>query len=143
MKTIATIGILVIAQFCGCTNTSENENKKVENSSLITENVNKSDQIFENERFRNVRVSRQDDSIRVTGEARVFEANFLYEVFHNTQKVKDSFITASIGAPEWGSFKFSVKLPETQPGDSVFVRIYESSAKDGSPLGILHMRVNE
>lgn len=86
--------------------------------------------------FRNVEVEKKaDGEYTVTGEARVFEASFSYNVEDGHQMlVETQNVTASEGAPNWGTFEFDVsidknKLPEN---GTLTLTLFTTSAKDGS-----------
>lgn len=69
-------------------------------------------------------------TVQVKGEAIAYEATVGWQVRQNGGIVKQGHTMASIGAPEQGSWSFSVTLP---PG-SYEIRAYETSGKDGSPM---------
>ncbi|RBW71094.1 Gmad2 immunoglobulin-like domain-containing protein [Bacillus taeanensis] len=71
-------------------------------------------------------------SFLVEGEARVFEANFLYRLEDGHNVLAEGFVTASEGAPGWGEFSFEINYEGATSPSAVLV-IYEGSAKDGSP----------
>ncbi|NLG32423.1 MAG: hypothetical protein GX550_02785 [Syntrophomonadaceae bacterium] len=71
----------------------------------------------------------------VTGVARVWEANVLYEVTDQDGEVLfNGFTTASIGAPEWGDFTFSV---DGDLSEAHVLRVFSESAKDGSKMDVV------
>ncbi|GFN32844.1 Gmad2 immunoglobulin-like domain-containing protein [Paenibacillus xylaniclasticus] len=76
----------------------------------------------------------------VRGEARVFEAAFSYsfEDGHNT--LAEGHVMADMGAPEWGQFEFTVTF-EKPTSPFGILTLYESSAKDGSPIHKLQIAV--
>jgi hypothetical protein len=75
------------------------------------------------------------EKLTVTGTARVWEANVLYEVTDKNDKVLfDGFTTASVGAPLWGDFSISI---DGDLGEAYVVRIFTESAKDGSRMDIV------
>lgn len=102
--------------------------------------------VAENEAFRllspgiNAQVGR---AFKVKGQARVFEAAFSYTFEDGHDVLAEGHVQASQGAPEWGDFEFEVKLPEsidpTSPTGTL--TLYESSAKDGSPIHQLTITV--
>jgi spore germination protein GerM len=63
------------------------------------------------------------------GEATVFEANVSWELTQKGGRLQGGFVTASIGAPERGTW--SVQLNGLAPGKYT-LRAWEASAKDGS-----------
>jgi spore germination protein GerM len=70
--------------------------------------------------------------IQVTGIARAFEATVDWALYDRdgTQLIS-GFVTASIGAPDWGGFSISIPyaVDELQVGT---LQVWETSAKDGS-----------
>ncbi len=73
--------------------------------------------------------------LTVTGTARVWEANVLYEVTDKNDKVLfNGFTTASIGAPDWGDFSFSI---EGDLSEAYILRVFTESAKDGSRMDMV------
>lgn len=78
---------------------------------------------------------------RVSGLANVFEATFRVQVFDAKGKVlADEQVMASCGTGCWGSFKEDIAytIAKAQYGT---LRVYESSAKDGSPVNVTKYRV--
>ncbi len=67
--------------------------------------------------------------VTVTGEATVFEATVSWELTRGGSVVKKGFETASVGAPERGTY--SIALGRLPAGDYT-IRVWEASAKDGS-----------
>ena len=82
--------------------------------------------------------SRISRTFTVTGAARVFEANVVWRVKDSSQKVvAQGHTTASLGtSPVWGTFSTPVTLPASVNGN-VTLEVYETSAKDGSELGLV------
>lgn len=94
---------------------------------------------YNNERFRRVWVLKSNDNTyRVTGQARVFEATLNYAVVHNNQEMLTGFATASTGAPEWGDFSFTFTL-ETPSDQNAELLLFEISAKDGARTHTLNI----
>lgn len=91
-----------------------------------------------NDRFRDVTLVRlSNDSANLRGRARIFEANLSYAVYEQGKLMYENFHTTSAGAPEWGEFDFNIKVPAPSTDTGTYVMVYESSAKDGSRVGIL------
>ena len=91
-----------------------------------------------NERFKDVTVKKiSSDSVHVSGKARIFEANLSYAVYEKGKQVREGFHTASAGAPEWGDFDFNIASPRSSGDTGTYIIIFESSAKDGSRVGVL------
>jgi sporulation and spore germination protein/immunoglobulin-like protein involved in spore germination len=68
--------------------------------------------------------------VRIAGTSNTFEANMHLDVFQGDKKLVDTFITASSGSGDRGTFETSVPLDVT--GDLRIV-LYAPSAEDGSP----------
>jgi len=100
------------------------------------------DIVAENEAFRifepepNVVV---DKTLKVRGEARVFEAVLSYSLEDGHEILAEGHVQASKGAPEWGSFEIDITLKQMPTSPSGMLTIYEGSAKDGSPIHQLHI----
>jgi spore germination protein GerM len=69
-------------------------------------------------------------TVRLAGQATVFEATVSWEILRGDSVLKRGFTTATVGAPGRGTFQTPVPLP---PGGYV-ARAFESSAKDGTPM---------
>jgi hypothetical protein len=69
-------------------------------------------------------------TVRLAGQATVFEATVSWEIVRGDAVVRRGFTTATVGGPGRGTFETSVTLP---PGRYV-ARAFESSAEDGRPL---------
>lgn len=97
-------------------------------------NISHEKEQIENKAFRNIQVSGSQGQYIVTGEARVFEATFQYEVSDGHFIFLKGFETASTGAPDWGTFTLELNVPkENLPKNGTLtVFLYEESAKDGS-----------
>ncbi|MGP4078836.1 Gmad2 immunoglobulin-like domain-containing protein [Pseudalkalibacillus sp. R45] len=72
------------------------------------------------------------------GKARVFEANFQYELKDGETVLENDFITASEGAPGWGEFERVITVPDTIDS-KLILKIFVSSAKDGSEINVLEI----
>lgn len=75
----------------------------------------------------------------VKGQARVFEAAFGYSFEDGHNVLAEGHAMADMGAPEWGTFELTVTLKEMPTSPTGVLTIYESSAKDGSPVHELHI----
>jgi hypothetical protein len=88
----------------------------------------------DNPAFRHIKVSGEDGEYIVTGEARVFEAVFMYAVEdgHN-EIIKETPFYANEGAPSWSHFEIKVSIPKEKlpENGTLTIYIYERSAKDG------------
>ena len=92
-----------------------------------------------NSAFRNIIVTGEQGIYTVTGEARVFEATFHYEVSDGHFVYQQGFLTTSAGAPEWGTFTLDISVsPEDLPENGTLsLGLYEESANDGSIINEL------
>jgi hypothetical protein len=101
------------------------------NSTAKGSSINNED----NPAFRNIKVSGENGEYTVTGEARVFEAAFMYTVEdgHN-ELIKETPFYANEGAPSWSKFELKVSIPKEKlpENGTLTIHIYERSAKDGS-----------
>ena len=89
-----------------------------------------------NQAFRNISVSGSSGNYVITGEARVFEATIQYEVEDGHYIYVEGFVTASEGAPGWGTFTINIDIPEADLPDNatLMLILFEESAQDGSRL---------
>jgi hypothetical protein len=87
---------------------------------------------FQNEKFRNVKVEQLDSNrFRITGEARVYEANVNYVIEDGHYELKQGFITAANAAPEWGGFQETITFERRDRNRPVHLILFEESADDG------------
>lgn len=93
----------------------------------------------QNQAFRNISVVGTQGSYVVTGEARIFEATVQYDVEDGHFVYLEGFVTASEGAPGWGTFTIDISIPEEDlPNNATLMLIlFEESAKDGSRINEL------
>jgi hypothetical protein len=97
-----------------------------------------SEESYSNDRFRDVWVERLGEhQFRVKGRARVFEANVSWVVEDGHVELKEGFVTADAGGPEWGAFDFTLEVEKQRPHSTLTLVLFESSAKDGSRVGEL------
>lgn len=88
---------------------------------------------YSNERFRNVKVRKLNDSSwHVSGQGQIFEARFGWVVEDGHNELASGFESTAAGAPAWGDFSFTVVAVMQQPNTTRHLVIYETSAKDGS-----------
>ncbi|WP_246938637.1 BsuPI-related putative proteinase inhibitor [Bacillus pinisoli] len=100
-----------------------------------SESEGSQDEQKQNPAFRNIKAAGSNGEYVITGEARVFEAVFMYAVEDgHHQLVKETPFFANEGAPSWSSFELKISIPKDQlPTEgTVTAHIYERSAKDGS-----------
>lgn len=89
--------------------------------------------IYDNKRFRNVRVQKTDDTtFRITGQGQIFEANFNYVVEDGHNELLSGYHMTDAGAPEWGNFDFTIAVKKQRPNSMLHLILYEVSTMDGS-----------
>ena len=89
--------------------------------------------VYSNQRFRNVRVQKLGGNrFLITGEGQIFEANFGWYVEDGHEELKSGNEMTDAGAPEWGTFSFTVRVKKKRPNSTLHIVLYESSAQDGS-----------
>jgi len=118
------------------------------NEELQQVEITPGEQPIENMAFRNINVTGSQGNYVVTGEARIFEATLHYEVSDGHNVFLSGFETASVGAPEWGTFTLNLIVsPDDLPKNGTLTLVlYEESMKDGSiinELGIALETFNE
>jgi hypothetical protein len=80
-------------------------------------------------------------SFVASGTSNTFEATHQLEVLDaKGTKVVDTFVTATSGTGERGTWQKPVELPAGAAG-TFTVRVFESSAKDGSPIGLVDIPI--
>ncbi|RZJ48609.1 MAG: hypothetical protein EOO44_20660, partial [Flavobacterium sp.] len=90
---------------------------------------------FQNERFRFVTINREGDSVRVQGEAQIFEASFSYTIEDGHNILAEGHATTDAGAPAWGRFDFTTYIPQYPTHLTPHIILFEASAKDmGKPV---------
>lgn len=119
-------------------NETENSEQNNDTDGQPDEAAEERDVVLENEAFRVFEPEENavvGNEFTVRGEARVFEANVLYEFEDGHNILDEGFVTASAGAPEWGEFEITISFDETA-NDSGTVILYEEDMENGE-------RVNE
>ncbi|MFZ3589196.1 BsuPI-related putative proteinase inhibitor [Bacillus sp. DJP31] len=106
--------------------------KSVENTET---EASESEVDSDNPAFRNIKSTGENGEYIITGEARVFEASFMYSVEdgHN-ELIKETPFQANEGAPSWSAFELKVSIPKDKlpSNGTITAHIFERSAKDGS-----------
>jgi hypothetical protein len=79
--------------------------------------------------------------LRLTGAARVFEANVSWRLVDSSSRVVGSGrFNASLGSSAvWGTFDTRIQLPTGAAVGSVTLEVFEASAKDGSDQGLIQI----
>ncbi|OZM58235.1 hypothetical protein CIB95_01290 [Lottiidibacillus patelloidae] len=97
--------------------------------------------ISDNNAFRNIEVSKSGVNgtiYRVSGEARVFEAVYQYEVIVDGEVVLSKMETVKEGAPTWSPFTIIVDFNEVaKTQGNVVLELFVYSANDGSKENII------
>ena len=95
-----------------------------------------------NDRFRKVTVNRTGDSTFViSGEGQIFEASFGWVIEDGHNELKNGYATTDAGAPEWGKFRFEITAEKKRPNSTLHLVLFESSAKDGSRVHQLPVKL--
>ncbi|MYL32260.1 hypothetical protein GLW08_05750 [Pontibacillus yanchengensis] len=100
--------------------------------------------VSEDQAFRNINVEGSNGEYTVTGEARVFEGSFLYNVEdgHNVL-VNETAVQANQGGPNWGKFDFDVSIAKDKlpSNGTLTMMMYTKSAKDGSIENVKYVKL--
>jgi len=119
-KIIALSTAVVIggSTFFGVMNTSWAQKipQQIEQS-FLKPAVRAAEEAAKEETFRNVTVADRNVQYIVSGKARVHEGTYNYTVKQGGMIVAEGFGTASMGAPEWGTFKQKVSIPASKMSD--------------------------
>ena len=98
--------------------------------------------MYSNEAFKNVSVQNLgNDKFQVKGQARVFEATINWSVEDGHYILADGFATADKGAPEWGNFEFELTAKKAEVNSTMLLILFEASAKDGSQMHTLPIKL--
>ena len=97
------------------------------------------EEIYHNEVFKDVVVTKNADTIIVTGKAQVFEGVFQYALYDGEKAVKEGNYQTE-GAPAWGEFEitFAKELVSTNTSK---LELFVYSAKDGSKINTLEIPI--
>jgi hypothetical protein len=143
MKNIISLFIVIILSSCGA---KEERSEVIGESDSLKSNHNTSQlpnddasnptltpKAYSNERFRDVTVRKNEgNTFTVTGKGQIFEASFGWVVEDGHNELMKGFESTDAGAPEWGSFEFSVAVQKQRPNSTLTLVLFETSAKDGS-----------
>ncbi|MEH7012554.1 Gmad2 immunoglobulin-like domain-containing protein [Neobacillus niacini] len=139
MKRKFLLGIFMVLFFgltaCSLDINISTDDKKpdvIDNGNNQEEEENKQ---YENESFKEVKVSRSNGKITVEGKARVFEGVFQYAVISGTEILLENHYQTD-GAPAWGNFEITIDK-ELMTKEEVSIELFVYSAKDGSKTDIL------
>lgn len=78
--------------------------------------------------------------VRISGNANVFEATVSIRILAGDEVIAETFATATCGTGCRGTYSKSVSFQVPQETEGV-IQVYESSAKDGSPLHVVNVPV--
>ncbi|WP_144553125.1 Gmad2 immunoglobulin-like domain-containing protein [Bacillus sp. X1(2014)] len=97
------------------------------------------EEVYQNEVFKDVVVTKKADTIIVTGKAQVFEGVFQYALYDGEKVVKEGNYQTD-GAPAWGEFEitFAKELVSTNTSK---LELFVYSAKDGSKINTLEIPI--
>jgi len=97
------------------------------------------EEVYHNEVFKDVVVTKKADTIIVTGKAQVFEGVFQYALYDGEKVVKEGNYQTE-GAPAWGEFEitFAKELVSTNTSK---LELFVYSAKDGSKINTLEIPI--
>lgn len=94
--------------------------------------------IENNPAFRNIITGEPVIAFQIDGQARVWEATLHYRVKAGQQVLAQGFETASLGAPQWGTFSLNIHLTKQQAkGKELQLELFEENAEDGSEINKL------
>lgn len=106
--------------------------KVVDTVQPIVDTITQDTTVYENDRFREVRVKRLDtDLFEISGEAQVFEGNFNWTLEDGHRVLKQGHEPTSAGAPEFGEFNFRLIAAKRDSNSTLHLILFESSAKNG------------
>lgn len=119
---------------CEPTDTTDVQDRRDTTREETADTINVTREIPDsNAAFRRISVQRVRDSFFVVrGQARVFEASYSWVVEDGHNEIRAGHGMTSAGAPEWGDFRFSLKMKKPDPNTTLHLVLFESSPKDGS-----------
>jgi ABC-type Fe3+-hydroxamate transport system substrate-binding protein len=147
MKSRIIIIMIIMAIFTGLVACNQESKTQVSNKkSNVTENKNKNTERnipkkqYENQAFKEVVVTANDQDVVVTGKASVFEGVFQYAIITGNKIVlEDKYQT--VGAPAWGDFHITFAKDLVKEEGATF-ELFVYSAKDGSKIDVLKIPLN-
>jgi len=107
-----------------------------QNINHITVPLHKSDKAAKNKVFRNLKLSESTVTYTVKGEAQVHEGTYHYAVKQDGKTLVKGFGTASIAAPDWGTFTQQISIPSSKivANKSLFLELYEVDQATGKVI---------
>lgn len=110
-----------------------NLKEEPETKSPIKKPLEEKSEVYTNERFKDVTVTRLNDTtFQIKGKGQIFEAAFSWVIEDGHNELKQGFEMTDAGAPEWGNFSFTVSAVKARPQSTLHLILFETSAKDGS-----------
>jgi len=79
--------------------------------------------------------------VHIAGRARVFEAGVDFELVAEGHALGRGHTTASVGAPEWGTFAADLAFTPPAAATTALVRVFSISMKDGSIQDLVEVPV--
>lgn len=145
-----TLILFLLIPLMGCNSSGEQktatDSETTETTSDVEDTTDEKDDIppppppkyYANDRFKEVWVERLGEhTFRIQGQARVFEATVNWIVEDGHVELKEGFVTADQGGPEWGAFDFTIEVEKLRTHSTLTLYLFELSAKDGSRQGEL------
>jgi hypothetical protein len=94
---------------------------------------------LKNKSFRNIHFTGTDGNYKIAGEARVFEASFMYSVTDGHNVFIEKHEQTAEGAPAWAPFSFEIKIPDDDLpiNGTLMLELFYFSAQDGEKTDVL------
>ncbi|MBF6607590.1 MAG: Gmad2 immunoglobulin-like domain-containing protein [Flavobacterium sp.] len=129
--------IIVLWAFASCQSEKKKEEPIPERvRDTVTHNTEVApvaNKTFENQRFKDVTISPVSDTVfRIQGKGQIFEANFGWFIEDGHNILSEGSEMTDAGAPEWGSFDFTVSAKKARQNSTLHIVLFETSARDGS-----------
>jgi len=98
-----------------------------------TTDVHAAPAVYANERFKNVTVEKTGThTYTIKGKAQVFEAAFSWMVEDGHNELKYGHEMTDASAPKWGNFSFTADVEKPRQNSTLYLILFEVSAKTGS-----------
>ncbi|MFG6120401.1 BsuPI-related putative proteinase inhibitor [Thalassobacillus sp. B23F22_16] len=118
----------------------------VEGDNPSTQGDDASEAPAEGEAFRNIEVSGENGSYVITGEAKVFEGSFIYNVEdgHN-MLIENTTHEVGEAAPSWSSFELELDMTEDQLPEygTLTLTLFEIDPKSGNPANVNYIPLEQ
>lgn len=102
--------------------------------------LKENEEIMENEVFREINISGKDGEYKITGEAKVYEGLFYYDISDGHVYLEEKTpVHTSEGGPNWGNFNIELSLDKKNLpiNGTLMLELYETSQKDGEAIHLL------